>query len=89
MIINVTPRMMQTITAMQRFQAEYGRLPSLRELLPYLSFKPSSVSSAHRRMLELHDAGIINRAPGKDRAYGFRPGVTVICEYPRKERSRV
>ena len=88
-IVKVTPRMMATITALQRFQADHGRLPSQRELLPYLGFKPSSVSSANSRMLELQRAGVINRIPYKDRAYRFVPGVTIVCEYPRKERSRV
>lgn len=87
--VKVTPRMLTTITALQRFRADHGRLPSQRELLPYLGFKPSSVSSANSRMLELQRAGIINRVPRKERAYGFRPGVTIICEYPKKERSRV
>lgn len=89
-VVCVTPRMLATITAMQRFQADHGRLPSQRELLPYLGFKPSSVSSAHHRIVELERAGVINRAPYKERAYGFRPGVTVVCEYPkRKEHRRV
>ncbi len=89
MIVKVTPRMLQTITAMQRFKGKHGHMPSYRELLPHLGLRRSSVASAYDRIAELEHAGVITRSPGLARAYAFRPGLTVVCDYPRKEQSCV
>lgn len=84
--VKVTPRMLATITAIQRFRARHGYKPSYRELLTSLGLSRKAVASAKLRMVELQRAGVINRIPQSERAYEFKPGITIVCEYPRKEK---